>query len=108
MANAIFRYQVPVDGRWHTIDLTGQILHVASRDPAYVEFWAMHHHGEVPRPAQFRVVPTGYSFASGMYRGTAIAPGGQLVWHLIEASWVPGLGDGPEAGDDSAQLVPGT
>lgn len=40
MGDAIYRYEVPVDGLWHTLQLPGEVLHVASRHPGVVEVWA--------------------------------------------------------------------
>lgn len=36
--SAVFRYEVPVDDQWHAIEFDGDIVHVAARDPGYVEF----------------------------------------------------------------------
>lgn len=40
----VYRYEVPVDDRWHeiTIGCDTPILHVASRHAPVVEFWAEH------------------------------------------------------------------
>lgn len=72
MADAIHRYEVPVDDRWHPLQLSGDILHVDCRNMHVVELWAMHT-GDPKSTRSFRVY------------GTAIAPGGQLVWHLFES-----------------------
>jgi poly(3-hydroxybutyrate) depolymerase len=83
MTGQIFRYEVPVDDRWHEISGCGTPLHVDCRDPRVVEFWAWHR-DDVPA-SSFRVYGTGHPIPDGTkYRGTVIAPGGQLVWHLIE------------------------
>jgi hypothetical protein len=86
---AIFRYEVPVDDEWHGVDLSGEVLHVDSRHPQVVEFWALHSGGPTVR-RWFRVFGTGHPLPEGRlhHRGTAVAPGGHLVWHLVE---------GPEA-----------
>lgn len=39
MTTRIYRYQVPVDDRWHTFHC-GPPLHVGCRDADIVEFWA--------------------------------------------------------------------
>ena len=39
--SAIYRYGVPVDGDWRELELSGAILHVASRDPQVVDVWAL-------------------------------------------------------------------
>jgi hypothetical protein len=79
----IFRYEVPIDGRWHPIPGCSTPLHVGCRDPLLVEFWAWRRDDLPVR--HLRVFGTGQSIPDGThYRGTVIAPGGQLVWHLIE------------------------
>lgn len=84
MADAIYRYEVPVDDRWHPLQLTGPIVHVDCRNPRFVEVWAIHTDSP-PVTRSFRVYGTGHPLPSGaQYVGTALAPGGQLVWHLIE------------------------
>ena len=83
MTGQIFRYEVPVDDRWHEIAGCGTPLHVDCRDPWTVEFWAWQREDLPAR--RFRVFGTGQLIPDGThYRGTTIAPGGQLVWHLIE------------------------
>jgi hypothetical protein len=84
----IFRYEVPVDDQWHDFKLWGDPLAVQCRDIRAVEFWARHG-GENADPSglsrSFIVVGTGHPIPTdARYWGTAIAPGGQLVWHLLE------------------------
>ncbi len=83
--NRILRYEVPVDDEWHS--LTGSFttpLHVGCRDPRIVEFWAWEREDRSILPMEFRVIGTGHPFdGPGTYVGTAIAPGGHLVWHLM-------------------------
>jgi len=85
---AIHRYEVPVDDRAHVIALRGSIVHVWCRDPEVVEFWAFDD-ASVPKDSRsFRVFGTGQPLPQGQlgarYVGTAITPGGALVWHLCE------------------------
>lgn len=83
MSAQIFRYEVPVDDRWHEIAGCSTPLHVDCRDPHVVEFWAWRR-DDLPARS-LRVYGTGHPIPDGTkYRGTVIAPGGQLVWHLIE------------------------
>ncbi|NML55383.1 hypothetical protein HHL19_16565 [Streptomyces sp. R302] len=84
MAHPIHRYEIPVDDRWHTIAGCGTLLHVDCRNPNLVEFWAWARDDQPAR--EFRVYGTGQLIPDEgtTHRGTAIAPGGQLVWHLIE------------------------
>lgn len=86
MTARIFRYEVPVDDQPHTIALFANPLAVGCRDPRVVEFWAIAHDGLSVLDRTFLVVGTGYPLPEGgtQYWGTAVAPGGQLVWHLME------------------------
>ena len=81
----IYRYEVPVDGEWHTWTLQGEPLMVGCRKPEVVEFWADYVDDVAPVLADFMVVGTGdpWPDEANEYVGTAIAPGGDLVWHLI-------------------------
>lgn len=85
VTRSIFRYEVPVDDLWHAHDLSGAVLHVDCRDEQVVEFWALHSGGPTVR-RWFRVYGTGQQLPEGrlQHRGTVIAPGGRLVWHLVE------------------------
>lgn len=81
--NRILRYEVPVDDRWHTILEHGVVLHVECRRPDVVEFWAWERPG-LTLPTEYRVYGTGHTVDSpGSHVGTAVAPGGLLVWHLL-------------------------
>jgi hypothetical protein len=82
----IYRYEVPVDDRWHPLQFSGPVLHVACRNPYAVELWALH--TDEPKPTRsFRIYGTGQPLPDGLeYIGTALAPGGQLVWHLFETA----------------------
>jgi hypothetical protein len=80
---AIHRHEVPVDDQWHTLALTGDVLHVATRNSHIVEIWTSH--GDKTAERSFRVFATGQPLPDELnYIGTAIAPGGHLVWHLME------------------------
>jgi hypothetical protein len=83
MSARILRYEVPVDGWFHTLELCGcDILHVGCRDRGVVEFWNLDH-GEEARSRTFTVVGTGHEIPAGCrYVGTAVV--GPLVWHLLE------------------------
>lgn len=85
-AQRIFRYEVPVDDRWHEIELRGGYpLHVAARRRDVVEFWAHYDESQpVVEKRRFIVVGTGHPLpaAPTVYHGTALA--GALVWHLLE------------------------
>jgi len=84
-AATVYRYTVPVDDRWHTLDLTGPIVHVDCRRPDLVEVWALAG-AEPERPRTLRVFGTGHPLPDDVtYVGTALAAGGALVWHLFES-----------------------
>lgn len=86
MTAAIYRYEIPVDGEWHVLSLSGAIHHVACRDrPDVVEVWALSSGGPTVTRS-FRVYGTGHPLPEHpvTYRGTAFAAGGRLVWHLME------------------------
>lgn len=80
----VYRYEVKVDGYWHNFELSGPIVHVASRNGAtdVVHFWALANVG-TPFTAKLRVFGTGHEVPEDtVYRGTAIAE--PFVWHLFE------------------------
>lgn len=81
----VFRYEVPVDDRPHEIDLRGPLLAVGCRRLNVVEFWAIWDTLAGPeRTHTFQVYGTGQPDVEGKHLGTAVAPGGELVWHLFE------------------------
>lgn len=82
----VFRYEIPVDGEWHDLELSGQILQVASRKPDLVELWAFQG-ADLPRARRLQAFGTGQPLPEDtavLHVGTALAPGG-FVWHLFEA-----------------------
>jgi hypothetical protein len=81
---AVYRYVIDVDDHWHTFDLSGAVLHVGTRRPDVVEFWALHSGGPIVA-REFRVYGTGQPLDEGCrHVGSTIAAGGALVWHLME------------------------
>lgn len=85
---AILRYEVPVDDEWHTLRLSGPIVHVATRRREVVEVWATTD-GFGPSDYDLRVFGTGQPIPADppgevCHVGTAIVPGGALVWHLMQ------------------------
>lgn len=91
-APAVYRYEVPVDDSWHRLELSGEVLHVAARSVDVVEVWAKHT-GGTKLNRYFTVVGTGHPWPHRgdprhvKHVGTALIPGGALVWHLLEAPW---------------------
>jgi hypothetical protein len=84
----IFRYEVPVDDQLHTIALNAGPISVGCRQPDRVEFWAIHDDDAASYSGSriFIVVGTGHPLPAKVraVHGTAVAPGGDLVWHLVE------------------------
>lgn len=78
--STVYRYEVPVDDRWHAFDLTGDVLHVGARRIEAVEFWALHQPGPARR-YEFRVFGTGHPLDGGRHVGSVVHP--LLVWHLF-------------------------
>lgn len=98
MTRTVRRYEVPVDGKPHGHELTGNPLHVAARrrpdDPVahVVEFWAEHDDQAPPVKRRFQVFGTGHRLPEGArWRGTCDRLD-TLVWHLFE---VVGSADTP-------------
>ena len=86
MSRRVFRSLVPVDDQWHTVDFRGPIVHVATRDEHLVEVWHIYDNAAAPTRRVLRVFGTGQTLTDddSLFIGTAIAPGGHLVWHLFE------------------------
>jgi len=82
----IFRYEVPVDDKWHDFELFGDPLAVGARRLDTVEFWALNAGPTLVQQRSFMVVGTGQELPDNYQRhwGTAIAGNGALVWHLLE------------------------
>lgn len=85
VSGRVLRFEIPVDERWHALQLGGPIVHVGVRTPDVVQLWAI----DTGAPSvlrSFRVFGTGQPLPPRVQHiGTAIAAGGQLVWHLFEA-----------------------
>lgn len=79
----MLRFEVPVDGEEHVLAVhPAQIKHIATRHANVVEFWALE--DDNPYSHTFLVVGTGHRFGPVWnHLGTAIVPGGALVWHLL-------------------------
>jgi hypothetical protein len=81
----IFRYEVPVDDRWHTFRCEPP-LHVDCRHPGFVEFWA--YPAEGADDQHLRVYGTGHDMPDELrHVGTALTPDRALVWHLMADPW---------------------
>ena len=82
----VFRNTIPVDDNWHTIEVAGPVLHIATRGEDYVEVWFLDDSAVVAHDRTFRVYATGQVGVEGKHIGTAITPSGRFVWHLFEKS----------------------
>lgn len=83
----IFRYTVPV-GEQVAITLTGDPIAAGCRAGDAAEFWAIHDPLGTSMLRYFMVVGTGYQLPAAFkaYWGTVVAPGGEMVWHLVEVA----------------------
>lgn len=72
-------------GEPHTHELSGAILHVGSRSPGVVEFWAYYSGGPMVNRT-FMVFGTAHRLPAWatplQHRGSALISG--FVWHLFE------------------------
>ncbi len=88
----VFRYSVPIDGRWHPLKLSGAVVAVGrpplpglDRDEHEVELWALHDDEGAEVTRHFAAFGTGDAIdAPCDYVGTAFGVGGRAVWHLME------------------------
>jgi hypothetical protein len=79
----IYRYEVPVDDRPHTVQ-AGPPLRVEARDVSTVEFWAEDFDGFEPSRT-FQVFGTGHDVPpTARWCGTTSRTPEGLVWHLFE------------------------
>lgn len=93
----MYRYEIPVDDRYHEIKLSDAGYPMAfgakwedETQPPIVEFWAEHDDSFVQRTAIYRIYGTGHPIGDGdhpsdqfIYVGTAPRWRG-LVWHVYE------------------------
>lgn len=85
--DVIHRFELPIDGRPHGIDLTGDLLHAAVRRPGAVDVWYLARWpDQEPMRRSFQIVGTGQPIPIwlGRHHHTAISPDGMLVWHVLE------------------------
>lgn len=86
---SIYRYEIPVDDRWHDLEMTGDIVHIDARTLEVVEVWAFAN-AYSPVVRELRVfgtgqpIPAGYSGAPLRHLGTALVRNTGLVWHLMQ------------------------
>lgn len=88
-ANAVLRTEIPVDDEWHTVDLGGPVLHVATRSADVVEVWHLARPQraiDATGPRAFRVFLTGQALPTTFrYVGTCV-PASEIYqpYHLME------------------------
>ncbi|WP_405187328.1 hypothetical protein OG582_40625 (plasmid) [Streptomyces anulatus] len=108
----IHRYEIPIDDQNHRFTIGQGPLHFACRQDGKVEFWAYAPTTTSTLTREFTVVGTGHPLPVGTWHvGTAIAPGGSLVWHVLEQALPLQQAQGEtrvevrvEASGDSAQI----
>ncbi|WP_031030008.1 MULTISPECIES: DUF7352 domain-containing protein [unclassified Streptomyces] len=83
----IHRYEIPVDDQNHRFTIGQGPLYFACRQDGVVEFWACAPTDSIALVREFTVVGTGHPMPVGTWHmGTVIAPGGTLVWHVLECA----------------------
>lgn len=81
----MLRTAIPADGDWHEVNLTGLIMHVATRSEDAVELWYIEAAEQAPVARVFRVYGTGQLIdEDARYFNSVVTPSGQYVWHLFE------------------------
>lgn len=91
----VYRYEIPVDGRWHDIDMTGPVVKVGTRHEDLVELWALAAATTAPQTRSYCVFGTGLDVPTmARHVGSALTPSGAFAWHLFEITRAPnGLPD---------------
>jgi hypothetical protein len=89
-ATRILRFEAPVDDHFLRVPQSA-VVHVGCRDDRAVEFWIREPGDGAVEVRAYRVFGTGQPIPhAAQYEGTAVAPGGQPVWHLLSASAIDG------------------
>lgn len=88
---AMYRYEVPIDDRTHTIKLnnipSGHVAVVYAKEP-YLEFWAEHDDSYVGTNFNFRVFGTGHEVPENFWYVATAPRNLGLVFHLyVETSY---------------------
>jgi len=92
----VYRYEVPVDDRWHAVEIRGPILHVGGRSMFTVEFWAIYDTAGKSSLLEFRVFGTGQPLErAALYVGTVVID--KPVWHLFQRRTIRDLPPLPPA-----------
>jgi hypothetical protein len=84
----MLRWEVPIDGQPHKIDLAGVVMNVDTRivgGATRLDFWTEVHDDEPTETHTFQVYGTGWEIpATSWWRGTAPRTDDGFVWHLYE------------------------
>lgn len=82
----IHRAQILADGHPETLDLSGPIIHIATRAERYIEIWYIDDPAVPLAPRTFQVFGTGQPLPDDVtHVGSAVTPNdGRYVWHLFE------------------------
>lgn len=87
----VFKYDIPLTRATFDMPDGARIVHVACQhDASSVQLWAEVDDATLTRRRQFHIFGTGHPIPEDtggrefIHVGTAIAPGGALVWHVYE------------------------
>lgn len=82
----VWKFEVPVDGQPHTLNLPAGADIVAAVSMAVMAFWATVDDAQkVTDPRTFEVIGTGHPEPFEKRQHLGVAQAGPLVWHLYEA-----------------------
>jgi hypothetical protein len=84
------RYEVPIDGQWHTRTLSGPIVSASGRRPGVIDFWTVSHPNGIKRARSFLVAATGQPLPATIqhvhttHLDHYTTDPDEMVWHLVE------------------------
>lgn len=85
MSRQILRETIAVDDAWHTLEVHGPIVYVATRGEGYVEMWFLSDSAVTHWSRTFRVFGTGQEVPdSAAHIRSTMSASGQFIWHLFE------------------------
>ena len=101
--DVIHRYEIPIDDQPHRFTIGRGPLYFACRQGDRVEFWAYAPTESSAMDREFTIIGTGHPLPPGTWHvGTVLAPGGNLVWHVLEVAQPMNVTAGPVG--DSAEI----
>ena len=88
----MFRYEIPIDDRPHTVDLDSDPVAVAATGSGFgVEFWAERAGMGLAHDRTFQVFGTGHLLPdAAKWAGTCPRTEDGFVWHLYDITGVTG------------------